>query len=62
MKLNSPAAVWGSILILFLAYGDAFIDRQLLSLFVGPLRSDLHINDTQFSLLSGFAFALFYAS
>jgi MFS family permease len=37
------------------------IDRTILSLLVGPIRRDLHITDTQMSLLMGFSFALFYA-
>ena len=36
------------------------MDRQILSLLVGPIRADLGISDFQFSLLQGFAFALFY--
>jgi MFS family permease len=61
MKSEGCAAAWGSVLILLLGYGSAFIDRQVLSLLVGSIRSDLNISDTQFSLLHGFAFALFYA-
>lgn len=61
MKRGSPFLTWASVLILFLAYTSAFIDRQILSLLVGPIRADLHISDTQFSLLQGFAFTLFYA-
>lgn len=36
------------------------MDRQALTLLVGPIRTSLGINDTQISLLHGFAFALFY--
>ena len=42
------------------AYTFSFIDRQIMSLLVGPVRSDLNISDTQFSLLHGLAFGLFY--
>lgn len=62
MKRLSSLATWGSISILFVGYGNAFVDRQVLSLLVAPIRSDLNIGDTQFSLLHGLAFALFYAS
>ena len=41
-------------------YVFSFIDRQILSLLVGPIRRDLAISDTQMSLLMGFSFALFY--
>src|ERR1700722_17378824 len=60
MKRTSVAQGAG-VLILFLAYGNAFVDRQILSLLVAPIRADLRIADTGFSLLIGFAFALFYA-
>jgi MFS family permease len=46
--------------ILTLAYTVSFIDRQILSLLVEPIRRDLKISDTEISLLQGFAFAIFY--
>jgi MFS family permease len=45
---------------LLILYILSFIDRQILSLLVGPIRKDLGISDTQMSLLMGFSFALFY--
>lgn len=47
--------------LLLLAYVFSFIDRQILSLMVGPIRRDLAITDFQISLLQGTAFALFYS-
>lgn len=38
----------------------AYLDRQILVLLVEPVRRDLRITDTEFSLLTGAAFALFY--
>lgn len=43
-----------------LAYTLLFIDRQILSLLVQPIKAELQISDTQAGLLQGFAFALFY--
>lgn len=43
-----------------LAYTNSFIDRQILSLLVEPIRNDLGISDTQISLLAGLAFSIFY--
>ena len=40
----------------------SYIDRQMLALLVDPIKKDLAISDTQFSLLHGFAFSFFYAS
>jgi len=51
---------WYSVGVLTLAYMLSFIDRSILSLMVGPIREDLGISDTEFSLLHGLAFALFY--
>lgn len=53
---------WYVVAVLMFAYTVSFIDRQILSLLVQPIRRDLGISDTQFSLLAGFAFALFYAT
>ena len=43
------------------AYTLSYVDRQILSLMVGPIRRDLKLSDTQISLLQGLAFAIFYA-
>ncbi|MEP0071006.1 MFS transporter [Pyruvatibacter sp.] len=51
---------WYVVGVLVLAYTFSFIDRQILSLLVVPIRRDLEISDTEMSLLIGFAFALFY--
>ena len=48
------------LLILTLCYTLSFIDRQILSLLVGPIKADLGISDTQVGLLGGLAFSLFY--
>lgn len=52
---------WCVVALLMLAFTSSFIDRQILTLLVGPIRADLNITDTQFSLLVGLAFSLFYA-
>lgn len=52
---------WWAVALLLLIYALAYVDRQILSLLVGPIREDLAISDTQFSLLHGLSFALFYA-
>lgn len=52
---------WYVVVVLTFAFTVAFIDRQILSLLVQPIRRDLGISDTQISLLAGFAFAVFYS-
>lgn len=49
-----------ALALLTLAYVLSYVDRTILTLLVGPIRADLGISDTQFSLLHGLAFALFY--
>ncbi len=51
---------WYALLVLMIAYTFSYLDRQALTLMVGPIRKTLNITDTQLSLLHGFAFALFY--
>lgn len=51
---------WYVVSVLTLVYVCSFIDRQILSLLVGPIRRDLGISDTQVSVLIGFSFAMFY--
>lgn len=46
--------------VLTLAHIISFLDRQILSLLVGPIKRDLEISDTQMSLLMGLAFAVLY--
>ena len=53
---------WPAVALLLLVYTNSFIDRQIISLLVMPIRADLGISDSQFSLLNGLAFALFYAT
>ena len=61
-KPYPPASrAWYAVAVLTLAYILSFIDRQILSLLVVPIRRDLHISDTQMSLLMGLSFALFYS-
>lgn len=51
---------WYVVGVLTFVYIFSFIDRQILSLLVRPIRRDLGISDFQMSLLMGFSFALFY--
>ncbi len=46
--------------ILVLAYICSFLDRQILSLLIDPIKRDLQISETQFGLLHGLSFALMY--
>ncbi|HEY5646581.1 MAG TPA: MFS transporter [Pseudomonadales bacterium] len=48
--------------VLVVVYTFNFIDRQILSILLEPIKQDLGLSDTQLGLLTGFAFALFYAT
>ena len=37
-----------------------YIDRQVLSIFIGPIKAEFDVSDTAMGFLVGFAFALFY--
>ena len=52
---------WYIVFLCMVAYIFSFIDRQVIALLIQPIRADLDISDTQFSLLHGLAFAIFYA-
>lgn len=60
-RYPSPVAAWSAIALLFVVYACSFVDRQIMSMMVRPIRADLHLSDTGISLLQGLAFALFYA-
>ena len=51
---------WYVVFVLMICYALSFIDRQILSLLVGPMKRDLHISDTRVGLLQGLSFGLFY--
>src|SRR5258708_23161644 len=51
---------WTVVAILIATAVLSYTDRQVLSLLVDPIRSDMGISDTQISLLLGTAFAVIY--
>ncbi|MDJ0921662.1 MAG: MFS transporter [Henriciella sp.] len=57
----SEFRAWITVGVLVIASLVSFVDRQILSLMVTPIKADLGLNDIQMGLLQGFAFAVFYA-
>jgi MFS family permease len=53
---------WYVVIVLMACFALSFIDRQILSLLVGPIKAELGISDTRIGLLQGLAFALFYSA
>lgn len=56
------AYLFGMVFLMTLISVIAYIDRVVLGMLVKPIRADLHITDTEFSYLTGPAFALFYTT
>jgi len=54
------AYAWYVVFILLIAQMFSFLDRMIMGLLVGPIRESFSISDTQYSLLAGLAFSLFY--
>jgi MFS family permease len=57
---RQPVYSWYVVAILTLANVSAYVDRQILTLLVHPIKRDLQLTDSEVSLLGGLSFALFY--
>jgi MFS family permease len=51
-----------ALLVLMICYSLSFVDRQILTLLVGPIEKELGIDDVSMSYLQGLAFALLYTT
>jgi len=67
-SVPQPAAVFSPayrryvLIVLMLVYTISYVDRQILSILMEPIKNELGISDTSLGFLSGVAFALFYAT
>jgi MFS family permease len=61
MKPAEPADRWAMVALLSIAAVVAYMDRLILSVLFVPLARDLHLTDTQVSVLQGGSFAIIYA-
>ena len=50
------------LFILVLVYTFSHIDRQIMGILIEPIKAEFGASDTQMGFLSGFAFAIFYAT
>jgi MFS family permease len=57
----SPARAWYALAFLSVALMVATIDRGILTLLVAPIKQQLGLTDTQFTVLHGWAFVSVYA-
>ena len=53
---------WYVLFVLTLGYIFNFIDRQVMTILLEPIKAEFGATDTQMGLLTGLAFALFYAT
>ena len=58
----SPRARQLTLFLLTATYFFSYMDRQILAILLEDIKADLLLSDTQLGLLSGFAFAIFYAT
>lgn len=60
-QFPARSIAWMSVGILLVLGILAFLDRQIISLMVDPIKRDLGVSDFQISLLQGFAFGILYS-
>lgn len=51
-----------ALILLTLAYTSSYLDRTIVGAVAEHIKKDLSLSDTQLGLLTGFAFAIFYAT
>jgi len=60
-RLTAPLAYRSYVLaVLVLVYTFNFIDRQIVGILAIPIKTELHLSDSQLGMMGGLAFALFY--
>ena len=58
----TPAYRRYALIMLTVVYTTNYVDRQILSILLQPIKMELHLSDTQLGFLGGIAFAIFYAT
>lgn len=61
MNRYSPVYAWYVVVVLLLLSVLGWLDRQIIAFLVDPIKADLNLSDTQFGIITGTAFAIFYA-
>lgn len=61
LSLFSPSYLRLTLFVLFLVNVFNYMDRMVLSVLVQPIKNEFLLSDTQMGLLTGIAFAIFYA-
>lgn len=58
----SPARRYALLAVLFLVSTSNYVDRYIVAVLLEPIKNEFKVSDTMLGLLSGFSFALFYAT
>lgn len=56
----SSSTVWYTIGVLTFGFILAYLDRNVMSILIEPMRRDLGLSDTELGLIQGFAFSIFF--
>ncbi len=51
-----------AMFLLVTVYTSSFIDRSIINILIEPIKNEFHVSDTAMGFLTGFAFAVFYAT
>jgi len=60
--IYSPRQRWTYLAVLFLVSMSNYIDRNVISVLLEPIKAEFQVSDTMLGLLTGLSFALFYAT
>lgn len=58
---EKPSYRYYVLLIIAIGQSFSFLDRQIVTILLPPIKAELGVTDSQLGLMSGIAFALFYA-
>ncbi|WP_129778323.1 spinster family MFS transporter [Peristeroidobacter soli] len=61
-ELYSPVRQWSLLAVLFLVSTSNFVDRNIISVLLEPIKAEFGVSDTLLGLLTGISFAVFYAT
>lgn len=53
---------WTFLIVLFLVSTSNYVDRNIIGVLLEPIKKEFQVSDTMLGLLTGFSFAVFYAT
>lgn len=60
--LYPPRRRWTFLAVLFLVSTSNYVDRNIIGVLLEPIKREFGVSDTMLGLLTGFSFAIFYAT